>query len=119
MGENENENNKYNDYYSQNNSNQNNSLANNLDALCEFNPSFIDAINNNTSSITMSTITIILERLNDKKVPYPINGEIPLLKIQDENHFKNGNDIDNYIQSLVKSGDNKFNLCAKCPDGKN
>ena len=67
----------------------------------------------------MSSITTILERLDDKKVPYPINGEIPLLKIQDENHFKNGNDIDNYIQSLVKSGDNKFNLCAKCPDGKN
>lgn len=122
MEENENENNKYNEYndfYNQSNANQNNSFENSLNVLSELNQLINDTINNNTSSIPMSSITTILERLDDKKVPYPINGEIPLLKIQDGNHFKNGNDIENYIQSLGKSGDNKFNLCAKFTDGEN
>ena len=52
--------------------------------------------------------------LNSIKYTYPNNDEIPIIKIKDQNHFKNGQDIENYIKSLVKFEDNIFNICRQC-----
>ena len=74
-------------------------------------------------SSLMSSLKTFEEILNDIKIPYPNNNEIPLIKIKDENHFISGEDIEKYIKSLVKFDnnkyDNKFNICRQCKKEKN
>ena len=95
------------------NTDQNNSLANNMGELSEFNPP--SSISKITSTFQLSSLKKDRESLNDNKIPYPDAEEIPLIKIKNENYFENGQDIDSYIKSFVKFDDNKFNICSQCP----
>ena len=79
------------------NTNQNNTLANNMSELSELNPP--STINNITSTLQMGTLINNINMLNDNKIPYPDDEEIPLIKIKNENYFEDGQDIDNYINS--------------------
>ena len=101
-------------FYEQINESENNTFANNLNNLFELNAEF--GINKKTTTFTMSSIKTLKEMLNDIKIPYPNKEEISLIKIKDENYFIN---IENYIKSLVKFDDNKFNICRKCKIEKN
>ena len=65
----------------------------------------------------MTSLETFKEMLNDIKVPYPNVDEIPLIKLKDENHFENDNNIDDYI--LTKFDDNKFNICRLCNKKQN
>ena len=108
------------DFYELSN-NKINSLETNLNALSELNPQYSTI--KNTTTFKMSSEKTLKEMLNDIKIPYPNNEEIPLIKIKDENQFKNGNDIDTYNKSLSKFDnnkyDNKFNICRQCKKEKN
>ena len=100
---------------SQDNTNQNNTLKNeikNYSELCHQ----LSTINNYSTNQTAS-IENIKDMLNDTKIPYPNVNEIPLIKLKDENYFENSNDIDNYI--LDKFDDNKFNICRLCSKKQN
>ena len=99
------------------NTNQNNTLANNMSELSELNPPSI--INNITSTLQMGTLINNINMLNNNKIPYPNYDEIPLIKIKNENYFEDGQDIDNYIKSIIKFDDNKFNICNQCKKEKN
>ena len=113
---------------------QNNSLANNMGELSELNPP--SSINKMASTLQEGTLNKNINMLNDNKIPYPDNEEIPLIKIKNENYleidsgssntrfgsesnFENGQDIGNYIKSLVKFVDNKFNICSQCKKEEN
>ena len=113
---------------------QNNSLANNMGVLSELNPP--SSINKMASTLQEGTLNKNINMLNDNKIPYPDNEEIPLIKIKNENYleidsgssntrfgsesnFENGQDIGNYIKSLVKFDDNKFNICTQCKKEQN
>ena len=99
------------------NTNQNNTLANNMSELSELNPPSI--INNITSTLQMGTLINNINMLNNNKIPYPNYDEIPLIKIKNENYFEDGQDIDNYIKSIIKFDDNKFNICNQCKKENN
>jgi len=99
------------------NTNQNNTLANNMSELSELNPP--STINNITLTLQMGTLINNINMLNDNKIPYPNYDEIPLIKIKNENYFEDGQDIDNYIKSIIKFDDNKFNICNQCKKEKN
>ena len=113
---------------------QNNSLANNMGELSELNPP--SSINKMASTLQEGTLNKNINMLNDNKIPYPDNEEIPLIKIKNENYleidsgssntrfgsesnFENGQDIGNYIKSLVKFVDKIFNLCSQCKKEEN
>ena len=96
------------DIYSQDNTNKNNTLVNDIKNFSELNHQ-LSAIKNNSTN-QMSSIETIIDMLNDTKIPYPNADEIPLIKLIDKNYFEK--DIDNYI--LVKFDDNKFNICRIC-----
>ena len=83
-----------------------------MSELSEFNPPSI--INKITSTLQTDTIKKEVDKLNDNKIPYPDDEEIPLIKIKNENYFEDDQDIDNYINSLVEFDDNKFNICSQC-----
>ena len=99
------------------NTNQNNTLANNMSEFSELNPP--STINNITLTLQMGTLINNINMLNNNKIPYPDDEEIPLIKIKNENYFEDGQDIDNYINSLVEFDDNKFNICNQCKKEKN
>ena len=116
------------------NTNQNNTLANNMSELSELNPP--STINNITLTLQMGTLINNINMLNNNKIPYPDDEEIPLIKIKNENYleidsgssntrfgsennFENGQDIGNYIKSLVKFVDKIFNLCSQCKKEEN
>ena len=101
------------DIYSQDNTNKNNTLVNDIKNFSELNHQ-LSAIKNNSTN-QMSSIETIIDMLNDTKIPYPNADEIPLIKLIDKNYFEN--DIDNYI--LVKFDDNKFNICRICNKKQN
>ncbi len=118
----DNENTIYEGYFPEpNNENENKTLENILNINSELNqqPSGVK----NIMSSLMSSLKTFEELLNDIKIPYPNKDEIPLIKIKDENQFKNGNDIDTYNKSLSKFDnnkyDNKFNICRQCKKEKN
>ena len=98
--------------YILNNTNKNNTLANNMSELSEFNPPSI--INKISSTLQTDTIKKEVDKLNDNKIPYPKADEIPLIKIKNENYLENDQDIGNYMNSLVEFDDNKFNICSQC-----
>ena len=99
------------DFYGQNN--KDNSLEKELKNFSEIN---LGSINKNTTT-QMTSLETFKEMLNDIKVPYPNIDEIPLIKLKDENHFENDNNIDDYI--LTKFDDNKFNICRLCNKKQN
>ena len=99
------------DFYGQNN--KDNSLEKELKNYSEIN---LGTINKNTTT-QMTSLETFKEMLNDIKVPYPNVDEIPLIKLKDENHFENDNNIDDYI--LTKFDDNKFNICRLCNKKQN
>ena len=99
------------DFYGQNN--KDNSLEKELKNFSEIN---LGTINKNTTT-QMTSLETFKEMLNDIKVPYPNVDEIPLIKLKDENHFENDNNIDDYI--LTKFDDNKFNICRLCNKKQN
>ena len=105
------------DFYGPDNANKDNSFEKDLKNFSEINIGTI--IKNTTIQGTNTFTENIKEMLNDTKIPYPNVDEIPLIKLKDENYFKNGNDILSYIESLVKFDDNKFNLCRICKKGEN
>ena len=105
------------DFYGQDNANRDNSFEKDLKNFSEINIGTI--IKNTTIQGTNTFTENIKEMLNDTKIPYPNVDEIPLIKIKDENYFKNGNDILSYIKNLVKFDDNKFNLCRICKKEEN
>ena len=100
------------DFYGQDNANKDNSFEKDLKNFSEINIGTI--IKNTTIKGTNTFTENIKEILNDTKIAYPNVDEIPLIKLKDENYFKNGNDILSYIKSLVKFDDNKFNICKIC-----
>jgi len=104
------------DFYELSN-NKINSLETNLNALSELNPQYSTI--KNTTTFKMSSEKTLKEMLNDIKIPYPNNEEIPLIKIKDEDHYNDGQDIENYIKSLIIFEDNKFNICSICKKGEN
>ena len=96
----DNDNTFYEGYFpEQNNENENKTLENILNMNSELNqqPSSVK----NTMSSLMSALKTFEEILNDIKIPYPNNNEIPLIKIKDENHFISDEDIEKYIKSLI------------------
>ena len=118
----DNENTIYEGYFPEpNNENENNILENILNMNSELNqqPSSVE----NIMSSLMSSLKTFEELLNDIKIPYPNKDEILLIKIKDENYFKNGIDILSYIKNLSKFDDNKydnkFNICRQCKKEKN
>ena len=77
----DNENTIYEGYFpEQNNENENNTLENILNMNSELNqqPSSVK----NIMSSLMSSLKTFEEILNDIKIPYPDNDEIPLIKIK-------------------------------------
>ena len=101
--------------YNQSNPNQNNELENNLNALCEFNHNLSSI--EKASSLPMSSVKTLKEKLNYIKIPYPPKNEIQLIKIENDNLIKYGRNsqyIDNYISALKIFSDYKFNQCGKC-----
>ena len=82
------------DFYELSN-NKINSLETNLNALSELNPQYSTI--KNTTTFKMSSEKTLKEMLNDIKIPYPNQNEIPLIKIKDENYFENSESIENYI----------------------
>ena len=103
------------DLFNQGEPNEINTLENNINTFIGLNPR-ISTIKKNTTT-RMTSIETILGMLNVTKIPYPDEDEIPLIKIKDENHFENGNQIENY--KLTKFDDNKFNICRQCKKEKN
>ena len=78
------------EFYGQDNANKDNSLEKDLKNFSEID---IGTIKKNTTIQGTNTFTEnIKEMLNDTKIPYPNVDEIPLIKLKDENYFKNGND---------------------------
>ena len=105
------------EFYGQDNANKDKSFEKDLKNFSEINIGTI--IKNTTIQGTNTFTENIKEMLNDTKIPYPNVDEIPLIKLKDENYFKNGNDILSYIESLVKFDDNKFNICRICNKKQN
>ena len=101
------------DLYYQSDRIQNNTFENNLQNYSELNPQY-SSIKKKETTFQMNSIKTIKEMLDDIKIPYPNNDEIPLINIKDENYFENGNNIENYIKSLIKFEHNKFNICRIC-----
>ena len=102
-------------FYAINNSNKNNSLENQINKHSESIAQFSSI--KKATTVLMTSIRTIINKLTETKIPYPNRDDIPLIKIRDENHFENGNDIKNYI--LSKFDDTKFNRCRKCKKEKN
>ena len=100
-----------------NNLSKNNSMENNINNYSAINPQ-ISTIKKRTT-IPMSGIKTMKEMLDDIKIPYPNKDEIPLIKIKNENFFENDKPIENYIKSLSKFNDNKFNICRECKKERN
>ena len=101
--------------YNQSNPNQNNELENNLNALCEFNHNLSSI--EKASSLPMSSVMTLMEKLNKIKIPYPPKNEIQFIKIENDNLINYGQNrqyIDNYISALNIFDDYKFNQCGKC-----
>ena len=69
------------DIYSQDNTNKNNTLVNDIKNFSELNHQ-LSAIKNNSTN-QMSSIETIIDMLNDTKIPYPNVDEIPLIKLID------------------------------------
>ena len=105
------------DLYYQSDRIQNNTFENNLQNYSELNPQY-SSIKKKETTFQMNSIKTIKEMLDDIKIPYPNNDEIPLINIKDENYFENGNNIDDYIKSLIKFEHNKFNICRICLKNK-
>ena len=101
------------DIYSQENTNKNNTLENDIKNFSELSHQLSAVKNYSTNQ--MSSIETIIDMLKDTKIPYPKVDEIPLINLKDENFFEN--DIDNYI--LVKFDDNIFNMCKLCNKKQN
>ena len=97
------------EFYGQDNANKDNSFEKDLKNFSEINIGTI--IKNKTIQGTNTFTENIKEMLNDTKIPYPNNDEIPLIKIKDENYFENNKYIEKYVKSLVEFDDNKFNIC--------
>ena len=104
------------DFFNQDNSSHNN-FENNINNYSKLSPQ-ISTIKKE-STMPMSALKTLKDLLNDIKYPYPNKEEIPLIKIKDENYFENGKDIGNYIKSLIKFDDNKFNICRQCKQRQN
>jgi len=105
------------EFYNIGDSNLNNTFANNLNYYSELNTQLSTIQKDSTDQITFAKT--LKDMLNDIKIPYPNKDEIPLIKIKDENYFENGQSIENYIKSLSKFDDNKFNICKQCKKIKN
>ena len=103
------------DFFNEGNSDKINSFENNINTFIELNRRISTIKKGRTTRMT--SIETIIKSLNDNKIPYPNNDEIPLIKIKDENHFENGDYIENY--KLTKFDDNKFNICRQCKKDKN
>ena len=111
-------------FQEQSSENENNTFANILNS--DYESSQQESSINKIASFPQSSLKTfeeILNDLNDIKIPYPNDDEIPLIKIKDENHFENGNDIDSYNKYLVEivknKYDNKFNICRQCKKQQN
>ena len=108
------------DFYIQENPNSNSNQSNFENNINNYsNMYFQISTIKKKSTKPMSSLKTLKDWLNDIKYPYPNKDEIPLIKIKDENYFENGNNINNYIKSLVKFDDNKFNICRKCNERQN
>ena len=105
------------DLYEQDIINQNHILETDLNDLSELNLELSTIYKETTFPIT--SVKSLKEMLNNIKIPYPNNNEIPLIRIKDENYFENNIYIENYIKSLVKFDDNKFNTCRLCFEKQN
>ena len=110
---------------SKDNTNQNNSLQNDIDNFVFFNlnnSSIENKTDGNISSSFKNTIKGLIKIIIDKKIPYPNEDEIPLLKIKDENileYKKKTIQIDNYLKDLAEFDDTKFNKCTICKKNVN
>ena len=74
-------------------------------------------ITSSSEVVSIKKIEDILEKL--KKIVYPNNDEIPLIKIRDENSFESGEEIAHYIDTLTNYDDDKFSKCKICQNSDN
>ena len=95
-------------------SGDNNELENNLNEISMENPQLPSTIEHKIISsdkyTTYSKINTYLSNLNENKIPYPNQADIPKIKIKNENYFKYGKKIELY----ENFDDTKFNKCKIC-----
>lgn len=65
-------------------------------------------------SLSNSIINILLNEINDKRVPYLNKDEIQEIKIKDKDILASGEKIETYIKSFSSNDDEKFNKCKNC-----
>ena len=57
---------------------------------------------------------MLMNQLKEKDLPYPDSDEIPEKKIKNEEEFKSGEKISDYLRGINSYNDSKFSLCQNC-----
>ena len=72
-----------------------------------------------TSELSTTEASNVNELVKRKDLPYPDSDEIPEKKIKNEEEFKSGEKISDYLEGINSFNDSKFSLCRNCHAERN
>ena len=94
---------------------EDNDLAKRIEEISKDGPLSTTKKINQTSTLN-NTIKDLKNEIKENIFPYLNENKIPEIKIKDENYFKSGDKIENYLKTSYNKNfiDNIYNMCEKC-----